>query len=52
MPSYQEGREARRNGQAKADNPYPAGTPMARNWAEGWTDSNEILRAMERYQQA
>lgn len=50
MPSYQEGREARRNGAAKSANPYPAGTPMARNWSEGWTDSDAMLSALAQYQ--
>jgi hypothetical protein len=50
MPSYTEGREARRNGQPATANPYAEGTPMHRNWREGWQESDAILRALEPYQ--
>jgi hypothetical protein len=48
MPSYSEGREARRNGLPVSANPYLAGTPMHTLWAEGWRDSDAMLRALER----
>lgn len=45
MPSYQEGREARRNGISRDANPYQAG-PQRALWAEGWRDSDTILRSL------
>lgn len=48
MPSYQEGREARRNGASRDANPYSG--PMRALWDEGWRDSDAILRAMAPYQ--
>jgi hypothetical protein len=49
MPSYSEGRAARINGLPIGANPYLAGTPMHANWAEGWRDSDTMLRALEPY---
>ena len=52
MTCYQEGREARGNGQTKADCPYGEQFALARrNWLEGWTDSDTMIRALEPYQE-
>lgn len=45
MPSYTEGREARRAGLPIDACPYQAG-PMRANWLEGWNDSNAMLKAL------
>jgi hypothetical protein len=46
--AYNEGREARRNGQPKSACPYPDGNPFARMWLEGWIDSDTIPAAVSR----
>lgn len=50
MSTYEEGRQARRDGQSRDANPHDERSPLKRLWDEGWTDSDSILRAMEPYQ--
>lgn len=49
--TYNEGREARRNGQTQAACPYADG-PSRANWLEGWRDSDAMLRALEPFASA
>lgn len=45
MNCFEEGRQARRDGKARAANPYPSG-PMRSLWDEGWMASDTILRSI------
>jgi hypothetical protein len=46
MMTYEEGRQARRDGKARLSNPYLAGTALHAWWDEGWSDSDTMLRAL------
>lgn len=45
MSTFEEGRQARRNGQPRTANPHPPG-PMRVMWDDGWVTSDTILRSL------
>lgn len=47
MSSYEQGRQARRDGLSLKQNPFPPEAPAPRAaWHEGWTDTDTILRSL------
>ena len=48
--TYEEGRQARRDGKPESANPYPETSPQHALWSQGWRDSDTILKALEAFQ--
>jgi hypothetical protein len=47
FPDFDAGFEARQEGEPVTDNPHPPGSKEAVEWAEGWEDLDEHLKARE-----